>query len=545
MQRIISVWIGKIGTGVLDRSIRAILELIGNVSAWRRHTDAKTGQPKSFGFADFSSPRSAVLAKTLLNDLQMGDSRLLVKIDEKNQKIIDEWVAESSTELPNASDEKGLLESITAITNELNAGLNIPPLPPSSLSSTSPATVTPSQPSNSSSTPHSGSETTNQDAPPSSSDSASASTSHGHYTTETPAKVDTSGAKKLTAVELRREEERKRDFEKKLEMMEEAREREQRRVEANEKQYRILDRELEASQLERTAGLLKRKKSEEQSQRLRMEDLARENALNWPQQQVDALEQELRERLMSHDFVKARSREREQDELDREEEESELRAEMRRADERHKEQVRLQQEEQAMRLKEEALKRTSQLSEQAQTSKTAHSIPTHHETPNDKKRPADTAIMESTTPKMAKHSETHTSPHHTLTLGTMPSLPQKTSPQTESSQSFGANAPILAAKIPSDSASLFVTPIRWDLAEKHNLLEAKIRPWVTKKIVEYLEFEEPTMIQFICAHIKERKPPKELISQLKNVLDDEAEVFVITLWRMLLLESLKMESTEH
>lgn len=58
-----------------------------------------------------------------------------------------------------------------------------------------------------------------------------------------------------------------------------------------------------------------------------------------------------------------------------------------------------------------------------------------------------------------------------------------------------------------------------------------MKPWVTKKIVEYLGEEEATLIEFVLAKMSNHMAPQEILDQLAFVLEDEAEVFVIKLWR--------------
>lgn len=58
-----------------------------------------------------------------------------------------------------------------------------------------------------------------------------------------------------------------------------------------------------------------------------------------------------------------------------------------------------------------------------------------------------------------------------------------------------------------------------------------MKPWITKKIIEYLGEEEPTLIDFVVTKMGERMIPQEILAQLQFVLEDEAEVFVIKLWR--------------
>jgi hypothetical protein len=523
-----------------------MLDSIGGLASWRRQNDPKTGVPKTFGFAEFLTPRSAIIAKAQLNDLQLGDSKVLVKIDEKNQKLIDEWTADHAKELPTDEEQEKTKTEITRIADETNLSLGITP----HSSSPSGNDNTNGQESSdiSSSTPNPSITTseTMEITQPTDSTELTPTASKPKSLTATSKTSDSSTSSsrpsKITA-ESKREEERKRDFERKLELMEEDREREQKRLEKNDKLYRSLERELEADRRDRLADLERRKRTDEERRASRLEDLEQDN--------IDS--EDWRKKINSHERVKSRQREREQDDLDREEEEAELRAEMRRAEERHKEQVRLQQEEQAQRLKEEAearmraeeSNRNSKKRPRAQDS--AGAAPSRGNggtSPSRRNHDDDYGMPPSE--KSKRLSEDQSSPHSTLVLGSMPSSSSTHSQGQPSPSSVQSQqtASAFAAKIPSDTASLFVSTIRWDLAEKHNLLENKVKPWVTKRILEYLEVEEPTMIQFICSHIKERKPPKELIAQLKPVFEDETEVFVITLWRMLVLESLKMEAEE-
>jgi len=66
-----------------------------------------------------------------------------------------------------------------------------------------------------------------------------------------------------------------------------------------------------------------------------------------------------------------------------------------------------------------------------------------------------------------------------------------------------------------------------------------MKAWITKKVVEYLGEEEQTLINFITTKLNGRCKPKELLSELEAVLDDDAEQFVIKLWRMLIFSVLK------
>jgi RNA-binding protein 25 len=77
------------------------------------------------------------------------------------------------------------------------------------------------------------------------------------------------------------------------------------------------------------------------------------------------------------------------------------------------------------------------------------------------------------------------------------------------------------------------------------VVEGKMRPWVIKKIMEYLGEEEKTLVDFILSKIAGHKPPTEILDQLSLVLDEEAEGFVIKLWRALIFEMLSLQTKEN
>ena len=90
-------------------------------------------------------------------------------------------------------------------------------------------------------------------------------------------------------------------------------------------------------------------------------------------------------------------------------------------------------------------------------------------------------------------------------------------------------------KIPTAKDELFAFPL--DLSNiDQNLMEKRIRPWINKKIVEYIGEEEKTLLDFICQKIEHGIQPAALINDVKMVLDDEAEIFVVKMWRLLIYE---------
>ena len=73
----------------------------------------------------------------------------------------------------------------------------------------------------------------------------------------------------------------------------------------------------------------------------------------------------------------------------------------------------------------------------------------------------------------------------------------------------------LVDQIPTEKDALFAYKIDWDTVQKLQIAEASLRPWIVKKMVEYLGEEEKTLINFIIAKISNRCEPTDLLSKLK------------------------------
>ncbi|KAG1364082.1 RNA-binding protein 25-like [Cocos nucifera] len=95
--------------------------------------------------------------------------------------------------------------------------------------------------------------------------------------------------------------------------------------------------------------------------------------------------------------------------------------------------------------------------------------------------------------------------------------------------------------IPKTKEELFVYEINWDIYDKHELHE-RMRPWISKKINEFLGEEEVTLVDYIVSCIRDHMQALKLLELLSSILDDEAEMFVLKMWRMLIFEIKRVET---
>nr|CAD2145599.1 unnamed protein product [Meloidogyne enterolobii] len=94
----------------------------------------------------------------------------------------------------------------------------------------------------------------------------------------------------------------------------------------------------------------------------------------------------------------------------------------------------------------------------------------------------------------------------------------------------------LITRIPTEREQLFAFSLSWEFLDKQ-LMDSRVRPWINKKICEYIGEEEPSLVSFICEKIDSRASPDNILADLSMVLDDEAEVFTVKLWRLIVYES--------
>ncbi|KKK19697.1 hypothetical protein P175DRAFT_0483526 [Aspergillus ochraceoroseus IBT 24754] len=94
----------------------------------------------------------------------------------------------------------------------------------------------------------------------------------------------------------------------------------------------------------------------------------------------------------------------------------------------------------------------------------------------------------------------------------------------------------LAAEIPTDKEGLWKWGVKWEFVDE-SVVSEQLKPFVEKKIVEYLGVQEQMLVDVVEEHVRKHGNPQELVEQLEEALDEEAEVLVRKLWRMIIFFS--------
>ncbi|MGH0128124.1 UNVERIFIED_CONTAM: hypothetical protein FKN15_011174 [Acipenser sinensis] len=91
-----TVFVGNISEKASDMLIRQLLATVVMLMRWggRTMVDPRSQhRSRSFGFCEYKEPESTLRSLRLLHELQIGDKKLLVKVDAKTKAQLDEWKA--------------------------------------------------------------------------------------------------------------------------------------------------------------------------------------------------------------------------------------------------------------------------------------------------------------------------------------------------------------------------------------------------------------------------------------------------------------------
>lgn len=91
----------------------------------------------------------------------------------------------------------------------------------------------------------------------------------------------------------------------------------------------------------------------------------------------------------------------------------------------------------------------------------------------------------------------------------------------------------LAQEIPTTKEGLWEWDVKWDYLED-SIITEKLRPFIEKKVVEYLGVQEQLLVDVVEDHLRKHGKAAELADELSGPLDEDSEDLVKKLWRMVI-----------
>lgn len=108
-----------------------------------------------------------------------------------------------------------------------------------------------------------------------------------------------------------------------------------------------------------------------------------------------------------------------------------------------------------------------------------------------------------------------------------------TDAKTMTEEEIQAAVKSLAQEIPTTQEGLWAWDVKWDYLED-SIVAEKLRPFIEKKVVEYLGVQEQLLVDVVEEHLRKHGKPADLAEELEGPLEDDAIDLVKKLWRMVI-----------
>ncbi|XP_024530288.1 RNA-binding protein 25 isoform X2 [Selaginella moellendorffii] len=88
-----TVYVGKIAPTIEDAFLRNVLQLCGPIKSWKRAQDPTASAPKGFGFCEFENAEGVLRALRLLNKNSLDGQELVLNVNKDTREYLERYVA--------------------------------------------------------------------------------------------------------------------------------------------------------------------------------------------------------------------------------------------------------------------------------------------------------------------------------------------------------------------------------------------------------------------------------------------------------------------
>jgi len=97
------------------------------------------------------------------------------------------------------------------------------------------------------------------------------------------------------------------------------------------------------------------------------------------------------------------------------------------------------------------------------------------------------------------------------------------------------------ASLPKHDDEILAYPLNWDVLISLNIIDLVMHKIVSKRVKKILHVEEPSLIKWVIDALKKKPVPKFMKTNLYNILDDETDDFVVSIWKAMIFENIKFD----
>eukprot|EP00347_Sterkiella_histriomuscorum_P022680 403337558 len=99
----------------------------------------------------------------------------------------------------------------------------------------------------------------------------------------------------------------------------------------------------------------------------------------------------------------------------------------------------------------------------------------------------------------------------------------------------------LYAKLPKSKEDIFKSPLNWNSLLRYDVIEKVGRPWIGKKVKEYMGVEDQSIVSLIIKILNQKLDHQQLQAKMKDIFDKKTEEFVMKLWQTFTFENMKID----
>ncbi|GAW81919.1 hypothetical protein, conserved [Plasmodium gonderi] len=109
------------------------------------------------------------------------------------------------------------------------------------------------------------------------------------------------------------------------------------------------------------------------------------------------------------------------------------------------------------------------------------------------------------------------------------------------------NSKKILEKVPSSEEEIFNYPLNWKVLNLKDNIGNKLKPWIYKKITEYIGTDEKEIIEeisnYFVQQILKETSPKDMLVEAEKFLDSDGKKFILNMYKLIIFEQIKVTST--